>query len=107
VSEELVFEAPLLIFRSDTSNSASAYVTLPEDKARELVALASAGQWLAQGRKGNFGSAKVMATIGATSWANAVYPDKASGTWSLPVKKAVCLAERLSEGDLVRVTLML
>jgi hypothetical protein len=99
VSETIVFEAELRLFRSSTNNSASAYVTLPEEAAQALVAAAMAGQWLAQGRKGNFGSAKVVATIGATTWSNAVFPDKASGSWSMPVKKVVCVAEGLGEGD--------
>jgi hypothetical protein len=107
MSETIVFEAELRLFRSSTSNSVSAYLLLPAEAAEALIAAASAGQWLAQGRKGNFGSAKVAATIGGTSWANAVYPDKASGTWSLPVKKAVCLAEGLIEGDMVRAVLTL
>ena len=104
MSDHITFETELRLFHSATSNSASAYVSLPPEVAERMIATALAGQWLG-GRKGNFGSAKVISTIGTTSWSNAVYPDKASGVWSLPVKKAVCQAENLSEGDRVRVEL--
>ncbi len=45
------------------------------------------GQWL-DGKPG-FGSIRVTARIGETAWATSVFPDKASGGWVLPVKKAV------------------
>jgi hypothetical protein len=105
VTREIRFSAPLRLLRSTTNESASAYVVLPREAAQALIAEASTGQWLVAGRKGNFGSAKVMATIGATIWANAVYPDKASGDWALPIKKAVCVAEGLGEGDVVAVVM--
>ncbi len=54
-----------------------------------------------------FGSAKVTATIGKTSWTTSVFPHKASDGWLLPVKKAVRVAEDLAVGDLVRVSLAL
>lgn len=95
------------MFRSATENSTSAYVMLPADAAEALIAAAMAGQWLARGRRGDFGSARVDAAIGGTRWPNAVYPDKESGGWFLPVKKAVRIAEKLEEGARVRVTLAL
>jgi hypothetical protein len=52
-----------------------------------------------------FGSVRVEATIGATSWRTSLFPDTRSGTYVLPVKKAVRSAEGLSDGTPVTVRL--
>ncbi len=103
---QIEIETPLLIWRSPASNSASGFVRITGPAADAIRATAMAGQWM-DGRKGNFGSAKVMATIGGTTWANSVFPDKESGGWFLPVKKAVRQAEGLEEGDIVRLVMTL
>jgi hypothetical protein len=54
-----------------------------------------------------FGSVRVTARSGATAWTTSVFPDKASGSYVLPVKKQVRTAEGLLAGDLVRVDLEL
>ena len=46
-----------------------------------------------------FGSVRVRATIGSTTWATSVFPDSTRGAYVLPVKKAVRTAESLDEGD--------
>ncbi|MFC7597313.1 DUF1905 domain-containing protein [Terrabacter sp. GCM10028922] len=46
-----------------------------------------------------FGSVRVRATVGATTWTTSVFPDSTRGAYVLPVKKAVRRAERLDEGD--------
>ena len=43
--------------------------------------------------------------IGDTSWATSVFPDTKAGAYVLPVKKAVRVAEGLTEGDVVEVGL--
>ena len=55
--------------------------------------------------KGGFGSVKVEATIGETSFVTSLFPDNALGAYVLPVKKAVRTAERVNVGDTVHVTL--
>jgi len=52
-----------------------------------------------------FGSVRVRATIGATTWQTSVFPDSARGAYVLPVKKAVRRAEGLEEGDRAAVVL--
>jgi hypothetical protein len=52
-----------------------------------------------------FGSVRVRATIGGTTWATSVFPDSDSGSYVLPVKKAVRQAEGLDDGDPVEVDL--
>lgn len=53
---------------------------------------------------GGFGSLKVRATIGESTFATSVFPSKSAG-WMLPVKASVRKAEGLAEGDLVTVIL--
>ncbi|MFO1261499.1 MAG: DUF1905 domain-containing protein [Sphingomonadaceae bacterium] len=61
--------------------------------------------YAAMGRTGGFGSVKVRATIGDTTWETSVFPSKESGGFVLPVKAAVRKAESLTEGDTVSLTL--
>ena len=57
-----------------------------------------------EGMSRGFGSLKVRATIGDSTFATSVFPSKETG-WMLPVKAAVRKAEVLCEGDLVEVVL--
>jgi hypothetical protein len=52
-----------------------------------------------------FGAVKVLVRIGSTQWATSVFPDAARGTYLLPVKKSVRLAEGLDAGDTIPVEL--
>ena len=74
------------------------FVSLPEDDADEIDAVHG-------GRARGFGSQRVEVTIGATTWRTSVFPDTTRGTYVLPVKKPVRLAEGLSAGELVEVSL--
>jgi len=103
--EEIPVEAPLRIFRSQTSNSASAYIVITGAPADAIRAAAMTGQWL-EGRRG-FGSAKVTVTIGGTMWSSSVFPHKESSGWFLPIRQAVRKAEGLEEGEPVRAIIAL
>ncbi len=46
-----------------------------------------------------FGSVRVEATIGKTSWKTSIFPDSRSGTYLLPLKASVRRAEDLVDGD--------
>lgn len=52
-----------------------------------------------------FGSVRVEARIGGTTWRTSVFPDAELGCFVLPVKKAVRRAEGLDVGDLAAVSL--
>lgn len=52
-----------------------------------------------------FGSVRVEAVVGATTWRTSVFPESASGRYVLPVKKSVRTSEDLVEGDPVEVRL--
>jgi hypothetical protein len=47
----------------------------------------------------------VLVEAGASQWRTSVFPDAERGTFVLPVKKAVRVAEGVSEGDPLTVTL--
>ena len=44
--------------------------------------------------------------VGTSRWSTSVFPQK-KGSWFLPVKKAICRAEGLEEGDEIEVRLEL
>ena len=52
-------------------------------------------------KKGGFGSIKVNVTIGETTWNTSIFPDKKSGTYLLPIKKAVRQKEGIFDGDTI------
>ena len=51
------------------------------------------------GVRRGFGSVRVDVTVGATSWRTSIFPDSKTGTYLVPVKKAVRVAEHLEPGD--------
>jgi uncharacterized protein DUF1905 len=59
------------------------------------------------GQAAGFGSIKVEAVVGSTRWTTSLFPDKTRGTYLLPVKKAVRVAENLVDGDAATVSLLI
>jgi hypothetical protein len=45
-----------------------------------------------------FGSVRVAVTVGSTTWRTSIFPDSKTGTYVLPMKKAVRTAEHLLTG---------
>ncbi len=88
------FEAPLW---EHDSAGAWCFVTVPADLSEDL-------RWSAGPPRG-FGSIRVEVTVGGSVWRTSVFPDKKSGCFVLPVKKAIRRAEELDVGDPVRVVL--
>jgi hypothetical protein len=74
------------------------FVTLPVDVAEEIR------EATALLRKG-FGSVRVTADVSGQTWQTSLFPDTQSGSYLLPVKKAVRTAARISTGDEVEVRL--
>jgi hypothetical protein len=77
------------------------FVTLPDELADDIRARTDDGL-----RRG-FGSVRVEATIGGSTWRTSVFPDTASGSFVLPVKKPVRTAEGIAPGDAVDVSLVI
>ena len=56
------------------------------------------------GKRGGFGSVKVMARIGETSWKTSVFPQDKQSEWILLVSKKVMKAEDLAPGEEIEVS---
>jgi hypothetical protein len=76
------------VVRRWSGEAAWYFATLPLDLADEIRS---------QVEHVGFGSVRVTATIGATTWTTSVFPDKGSGSYVLPVKAAVRRAERIDD----------
>ena len=74
------------------------FVRLPGEAAEDVRDLVT-------GPPTGFGSVPVEVRLGSSLWRTSVFPDKASGSFVLPVKKAVRTAEGLEDGDPVEVEL--
>jgi hypothetical protein len=73
------------------------FITLPAAVSRE-IRLVDAGP----SRRG-FGSLRVEATIGDSTWETSIFPSAEAKAYLLPVKAAVRKAEKLVEGKMVNV----
>ena len=73
------------------------FLTLPGDVADDLDVEA--------GPRQGFGSVRVVVTIGSTTWRTSVFPDAGLGSYVLPLKKPVRVAEGLHAGTTCRVHL--
>ena len=71
------------------------FVTMPSDLTDDVKARVGGGR--------GFGSVRVRATVGTTTWATSIFP--ATDGYVLPVKRAVREAEGLDDGDVVEVSL--
>lgn len=80
------------------------FVSLPTDVADDIADVADARS---DRRSSGFGSVRVSARVGETTWSTSLFPDSSRGTYLLPVKKAVRVAEGLADGDEVDVSLTL
>ncbi|TWP46501.1 DUF1905 domain-containing protein [Lentzea tibetensis] len=89
------FDAELWIWDA-RRHDAWTFVSLPEGASEEIRELA--------GPPRGFGSVRVRVSVGGTAWATSIFPDKASGRYVLPVKRAVRTAEKLEAGDVATVS---
>jgi hypothetical protein len=76
------------------------FVSLPADASAEIREVCG-------GRARGFGSLRVRATLGGSTWRTSIFPDSARGSYVLPVKRAVRRAESIGEGDVAAVTIEL
>lgn len=80
----ITFESPLWRWSGGNWH----FVTLPEEAAAEV-------RFEAAGLRGGFGSIRVEARVGESVWRTSLFPDKQSGSFLLPIKKAIREAEGL------------
>ncbi|WP_246160447.1 DUF1905 domain-containing protein [Nocardioides humilatus] len=95
------FTAPLWRWeaKDETKSGAWYFVSLPFDASDEIEAVAGPGK--------GFGSVRVEVTIGATTWRTSIFPSAEQKTYVLPIKKAVRVAEGLSDDGTAQVRLRL
>jgi hypothetical protein len=85
------FEAEL--WRWDARRDDSwTFVSLPPEASEEI-------RELTEGHHRGFGSVRVRARVGSTSWTTSIFPGSGGGPYVLPVKRAVRQAEHLDVGD--------
>lgn len=80
-----------------TGKGAWFFLRLPKDDADDI-------RDRPRPRRG-FGSIRVRAQIGGTTWTSSIFPESGAGSYVLPVKKSVRVAEDIDDGDLVAVVL--
>jgi hypothetical protein len=91
----LTFTAPL--WRWSSRSDSWWFVTVPPEQSDELAELPLPPR--------GFGSIKVTATLGGTTWSTSVFPSDEQRGYVLPVKRAVRVAEGVADGGTVTVTL--
>jgi len=89
-----LFDAPVWVWDARKTDVWT-FVSLPVEDSTEIRDFAGS---VPRG----FGSVKVTATIGATTWRTSIFPSK-DGAYVLPLKKAVRAAEGLAVGDVATV----
>jgi hypothetical protein len=95
----VVFDAEL--WRWDARRADSwTFVSLPADASEEIRDVAG-------GSRRGFGSLRVRATVGGTTWTTSIFPASGGGAYVLPVKRPVRDAEALGVGDVATVTVEL
>jgi len=96
------FTGPVWIWRGNGTGpppkAAWYFITIDGDIAASIRAAA-------RGSTGGFGSVRVAATIGATSWQTSLFPSKDAGGYLLPLKASVRRTEGLTDGGIVSVAL--
>lgn len=92
------FSGELFAWREDEPGS-WCFIRLPVELADVVRELAEPGR--------GFGSVRVSACVGGTTWQTSLFPEAATATFVLPVKQQVRRAERLEPGQRVAVSIEL
>jgi Domain of unknown function (DUF1905) len=97
---EFTFDAELWIWDARRADSWT-FVSLPAEASAEIRESVGATP-----RRG-FGSVRVRVTVGDSTWSTSIFPDVSSGSYVLPIKRAVRTTEALEAGDVATVTVEL
>lgn len=76
------------------------FVTLPKSLSKQIGSVAPR-------RRPAFGSVRVIATIGMTTWKTSLFPDAKTDAFLLPIKAGVRKRENVEDGGVVKVTVEL
>ncbi len=99
------FAAPLQSIVIEEGYAPIGFLRIPPEAAEAIVAHEFERR-LEMGKRRGFGSVKVTVTLGDSRWQTSLFPNK-DGSWFLPIKKPVRVAEGLADGDEVEVELEL
>ncbi len=92
------FEAEIWLWPGE--KAAWHFISLPQDLTAGIKTLRGP-------TTRGWGSVRVTATVGGSSWSTSIFPSAQSGAFLLPVKAAVRKAERIGAGDKVAVAVEL
>lgn len=92
----VTFDAELWFWDARRDDSWT-FVSLPKEASSEI-------RELADGPRRGFGSLRVRATVGGSTWTTSIFPDGRQGCYVLPVKRAVRRAEGLAVGEVATLT---
>jgi Domain of unknown function (DUF1905) len=95
---KIAFDAELWLWDARRTD-AWVFVSLPVDDSEEIRDLAG-------GLRRGFGSVRVRATIGTSTWTTSIFPSRQAG-YVLPVKRPVRVAQSLDVGDVATVNVEL
>lgn len=104
MTETFHHTGPLWLWTTGKAPASWHFITI-DGEAGDAIMATSVMRRLVGGRSRGFGSMKVTATIGGTSWSTSIFRVKDVGGWLLPVKASVRKAEGIAAGDLVAVRL--
>ena len=92
---DFTFDAPLWIYPLGTTQWH--FITLPVEAADEI-------KFFITSRNG-FGSVRVTATIGDSTWKTSIFPYKDANSFILPVKKDIRTRQGFHAGDTATINL--
>ena len=99
------FAAPLRSMHIEDGYAPMGFLRLTSEAA-EAIAGHELERRLELGKRRGFGSVRVTVSLGDSRWQTSLFPNK-DGSWFLPIKKPVRVAEGLVDGDAVEVELKL
>lgn len=76
------------------------FITVEGEAAAEI-------RYASLGLTAGFGSVRVRATIGKTTWRTSIFPHRESGGWMLPIKADVRKREGIGAGDELSVSIVI
>lgn len=97
---DFTFTAKLWIYQG---KGAWYFISVPGEQSDQIKFFTSPD--ITGRKRRGWGSVRVNATIGVTTWQTSIFPSKSSGQYILPVKKEIRKKTEVGEGDDVTVTL--
>lgn len=85
------------VFRWEARTQAWYFAVVPDEPSADIREIPRMPR--------GFGSVRVRATIGGSTWQTSIFPDAARGGFVLPLKQAIRRAESIGSDDIVRVML--